>query len=114
MANGDTDSYRSLGQNVSDSQRQIQQGKDSRGSGGLRAGLKAAGSSLSSSGSQMTDDARYEEASRIGPVAYKRGGKVRKTGGAIVHKGERVIPKKKVKRVEKMMRKAKMRMKARS
>jgi hypothetical protein len=76
--------------------------------------LSAAGSSLSSSGSQMTDDARYEEASRIGPVAYKRGGKVRKTGPAIVHRGERVIPKKKVKRVEKMMRKAKMRMKART
>ena len=75
--------------------------------------LSAAGSSLSSSGSQMMDDARYEEASRIGPVSYKRGGKTRKTGPANLHKGERIIPKGKVKRVEKMMRKAKMRMKAR-
>lgn len=104
------DSDRSLGQTVSDSKRQIQQGKDSRSSS-ARAGLKSAGSRLSQTGSDMLDRAASE---RIAPVAYKRGGKVRKTGGAVVHKGERVIPKGKVKRVEKMMRKAKMRMKARS
>ena len=57
-------------------------------------------------------DARSEAASRIGPVSYKSGGKVRKTGMARLHKGERVVPRGKVKRVEKMMRKGKMRMKA--
>jgi hypothetical protein len=51
---------------------------------------------------------------RITPVSYKRGGKTRKAGPANLHKGERVIPKGKVKRVEKMMRKAKMRMKTRA
>jgi hypothetical protein len=51
---------------------------------------------------------------RITPVAYRKGGKVRKTGPAVVHKGERVIPRGKVKRVEKMMRQKKMRMKARA
>ena len=74
-------------------------------------GLRAAGASLSQSGQDMMDRA---SSSSITPVAYKRGGKVRKTGGAVVHKGERVIPAGKVKRVEKLMRKAKMRMKARS
>lgn len=36
--------------------------------------------------------------------SYKKGGKVRRTGLARVHKGERVIPKAKVKRVEKLMK----------
>jgi hypothetical protein len=73
--------------------------------------LSAAGSSLSQSGQDMMDRASSD---RITPVSYKRGGKTRKTGLANLHKGERVIPKSKVKRVEKMMRKKKMRMKARS
>jgi hypothetical protein len=73
-------------------------------------GLRGAGKSLSSMSQSEMDSASRT----IAPVQYKRGGKVRKTGGAIVHKGERVIPKSKVKRVEKMMRKKKMRMKARS
>lgn len=75
------------------------------------SGLRSAGDSLMSSGSDMMDRAADD---RITPVQYKRGGKVRKTRMAKVHRGERVIPKGKVKRVEKMMRKAKMRMKARS
>lgn len=37
--------------------------------------------------------------------SYKKGGKIRKTGIAFVHKGERMIPKAKVKSVEKAMRK---------
>lgn len=45
-------------------------------------------------------------------ASLKRGGKVRKTGPANLHKGERVIPAGKVKRVEKLMRGAKMRLKA--
>ena len=85
--------------------------KDARKGGGVRGGLKAAGKSLLSSGQSELDRAASE---RIVPVQYRKGGKVRKTGPAIVHRGERVVPKGKVKRVEKMMRKAKMRMKARS
>lgn len=75
----------------------------------LKRTASAAGSSLSASGQDMMDRASSE---RITPVQYKRGGKVRKTGPAIVHRGERVIPKSKVKRVETMMRSKKMRMKA--
>ncbi len=74
-------------------------------------GISAAGSSLSQSGQDEMDRASSD---RITPVAYRKGGRVRKTGPAVVHKGERVIPAGKVKRVEKMMRKAKMRMKARA
>lgn len=74
--------------------------------------LRAAGRSLNESGNSEMDASRSEAASKIGPVSYKRGGKVRKTGTANLHKGERVIPRGKVKRVEKMMRKSKMRMKA--
>jgi hypothetical protein len=81
--------------------------KDSKTAGGLRA----AGSSLMSSGQGELGRA---SSMSITPSQYKRGGKVRKTEKALVHKGERVIPKSKVKRVEKMMRKKKMRMKARS
>ena len=75
-----------------------------------RDAFKAAGSALSSSGQ---DEMERASSDRITPVSYKRGGKTRKTGIANLHKGERIIPKGKVKRVEKMMRKAKMRMKAR-
>jgi len=80
--------------------------KKSRAAGGLRA----AGKSLSQSGRDELNDA-----SRMAPtpVAYHRGGKIRKTGLKRLEKGERVIAKGKTKRVEKMMRKAKMRMKAR-
>jgi hypothetical protein len=78
----------------------------------VKSGAKAAGRSLSESGQSMMSDARSEAASRVGPVSYRRGGKVRKTGMAKLHRGERVVPRGKVKRVEKMMRKGKMRMKA--
>ncbi len=77
---------------------------------GTARGISAAGSSLSRSGQDEMDRASSD---RITPVSYKRGGKTRKTGIANLHKGERIIPRGKVKRVEKMMRKAKMRMKAR-
>lgn len=82
--------------------------KDSKGA----SALGAAGKSMSSSGQSMMDRSAEEASSRIGPVSFKRGGKTRKTGLARLHKGERVIPRGKVKRVEKMMRKSKMRMKA--
>ena len=45
-------------------------------------------------------------------ASLRKGGKVRKDGPANLHKGERVIPRSKVKRVEKMMRKSKMRMRS--
>jgi len=88
-------------------------GSDSRsssGGGGWKSAARAAGKSLSDSGSKEMD-----RASRMGisPVSYKRGGKVRKTGPANLHRGERVIPRGKVKKVERMMKKSKMRMKAR-
>jgi hypothetical protein len=39
--------------------------------------------------------------------SYKKGGKVKKTGLALLHKGEKVITKKNVKRTEKAVRKYK-------
>ena len=77
-----------------------------------KSALKSAGRSLSESGERETSDARSEMASRIGSVQYKRGGKVRHTGLAKLHKGERVIPAGKRKKVERMMRKEGMRFKA--
>ncbi len=42
--------------------------------------------------------------------SWETGGKIRKTGPANLHAGERVIPRSKVKKVERLMRKSKMRM----
>lgn len=69
-------------------------------------GLRAVGQSLSDSGREMTDSASSRG---ITPVAYRKGGKVRKTGIALVHRGERVIPASKRKKVERLMKRAKMR-----
>lgn len=81
-----------------------------------RAGkaTKSAGKGLAAAGQKMIDDSRDEAAANIRPVQYRTGGKVRKTGHAVVHKGERVIPRSKVKAVEGMMKRKKMRMKDRS
>lgn len=38
-------------------------------------------------------------------TSYKKGGKVKKTGLAKLHKGEVVVPKKKVKKLPRVMRK---------
>jgi len=78
----------------------------------VKSAAKAAGRSLSESGQRAISEARSEAASRIGAVQYKRGGKVRHTGLAKLHKGERVIPAGKRKKVERMMRKEGMRFKA--
>ena len=73
----DDDSYRSLGQTVSDTKRQVQKGNDDRKkSGGIRGGLKSAGSSLMRSGSEEMDRASSE---RITPSQYRKGGKIRKS-----------------------------------
>jgi hypothetical protein len=100
---GSDGSYRPLSQTVSDTKRQISQGKSSR----AKDTASAVGSSLSSAGQSESDRAASDWSS-IKPVAYKRGGKVRKTGHAIVHKNERVIPASKRKKAEKVMRKAGM------
>ena len=102
------DGYRSLGQTVSDSRNQIDKGKADRKSD--------RGSALAGGLSKLSRDQKdrsSEASSRIGPVQYKRGGKVRKTGVARLHKNERVIPAGKRKKVERLMKRAGMRMKAR-
>ena len=88
-----------------------QTGKKKENRGGWQGGLKAAGGALQSTGRDLMEAGAEN---RITPVAYKRGGKVRRTGPAIVHKGERVIPAGKRKKVERLMKKSKMRMRARS
>ena len=98
-------SYRPLSQTVSDTKRQISQGKSSR----AKDTASAVGSSLSSAGQSESDRAASDWSS-IKPVAYKRGGKVRRTGPAIVHKNERVIPSSKRKKAEKAMKRAGMRL----
>lgn len=55
------------------------------------SGLRAAGSSLQQSGQSQLEAVR-EQAARGAVPSYKRGGKVRKTGVARLHKGERVVP----------------------
>lgn len=72
----DDDGYRSLGQTVSDTKRQVKKGKDDRSDGGIRGGLKAAGSSLMRSGSEEIDRASSD---RITPSQYRKGGKIRKS-----------------------------------
>ena len=72
----DDDSYRSLGQTVSDTKRQVQKGKDDRDKGGVRGGMKAAGSSLMRSGQDEMDRASSE---RITPSQYRKGGKIWKS-----------------------------------
>ena len=69
----------------------------------------AAGSALRSYGQDESDRASSISQS-IRPVQYRAGGRVRKTGPAIVHKNERVIPASKRKKAEKAMRRAGMRL----
>jgi len=78
--------------------------KDSKGASALRGA--AAGSQAGSAA--LSRDAA-SDASRIGPVVYgyKKGGRVKKTGLARVHKGEYVVPRGKVKRVKKALRRMK-------
>ena len=75
----------------------------------LKSGLKAAGQSLSDYGRDEMD----QSSRGITPVQYRHGGKVRKTGPAILHKNERVIPANKRRKVERLMKRSKMRMKSR-
>jgi hypothetical protein len=95
----------SLGDHVSETQREVKQGKSDRG----KATAGAIGDSLRSMGKDESDRADSISES-IRPVQYRKGGKVRKTGRAIVHKNERVIPASKRKKAEKVMRKAGMKL----
>ena len=70
--------------------------KDSR----TAKSMGAAGKSLSSSGKDE-DRLAGEISQRIGAVQYHKGGKVRKTGPAILKRNERVIPAGKRKKAEK-------------
>lgn len=74
-----------------------------------KKGASAAGKSLSAAGQKQLSDVRDEAMSsmdRQNPVpSYSRGGKVRKTGLAKVHRGEYVVPKKKARKVSKLLRK---------
>jgi hypothetical protein len=69
-----------------------------------KSAAKAAGSELSSYGTEMMNESRSDSASRIGPVSYKKGGRVKKTGLARLHKGEVVVPRNKVRKYKKAMR----------
>ena len=77
---------------------------------------KARGSALAGGLSNLSsreNDAADRAASKIGPVTYHRGGKVRKGGTARLLKGERVISRGKRKKVDRLMKREGMRMKAR-
>jgi hypothetical protein len=73
--------------------------------------LKGAGESLMSSGRDEMESASDD---RISPVSYRKGGRVKKTGMALLHRNERVIPAGKRKRVERMMKRSGMRVNGRS
>lgn len=55
----------------------------------------------------MSDRAASETASSIRPVSYKKGGRVKRTGLARLHKDEYVVPKRKVKRMKRAMKRMK-------
>ena len=60
--------------------------------------LKKAIDKMRGKGPQAVPRASDDEVRKAIPDAYKRGGKVRKTGFAKVHKGERVLTKKQQRR----------------
>jgi SLT domain-containing protein len=51
-------------------------------------------------------DAARQDSANIHAVSYKRGGKVKRTGLARLHKGEVVVPRNKVKKYRKAMRRS--------
>jgi hypothetical protein len=72
--------------------------------------LRQVGKALAAGGRSEAESAG-EAAEHIRPMKYHRGGKVRKTGPAVLKRGERVIPADKRKKVERLMKKSKIRMK---
>lgn len=73
-------------------------------------GTRAAGGSLAAAGNKMISDSRDDAARNVHAVQYRKGGKVRSTGRAIVHRGERVIPANKRKKVDRMLKRSRTRM----
>lgn len=61
---------------------------------------------------EMKDRLASEE-NRAWPQRYKRGGLVSKSGRALVHKGELIVPRAKRKRTERLMKRSGIRLKAR-
>lgn len=106
----DEDNSRSLGQLVADTRAQSAASKKSRSSSGVRGALKAAGRSLMQSGQSAISQSRDEAAQRASETpSYRKGGMVKKTGLARLHRGEYVVPRNKVKRMKKAMRMKKTR-----
>ena len=76
-------------------------------------GIEKAGAGLRAAGQKMIEGSREEAMANMDrqtPVnlpSYRHGGKVRKTGLARLHKGEKVIPRGKVKKVTRAMRRSK-------
>ena len=66
---------------------------------GLAGGLTGSGSPKQ----EKVDAAKLEEPKAV-PSEYEHGGKVRKTGRAKVHKGERVLTKRQARKYEKRKR----------
>jgi hypothetical protein len=83
--------------------------KDTR----LGKGLAAGGKSLSQSGQDMISGARDQAAANANrqttvPLpSYRKGGRVKKTGPAKLHRGEVVVPKKKAREAKKLLKKRK-------
>ena len=71
----------------------------------LKSATREAGQGLQAYGAAEADRA---SSTRITPVAYRKGGKVRKTGPAILHRNERVIPASKRKKAERLMKRSGM------
>ena len=72
------------------------------------SGLRAGGESLAKSGQAMMASARADAAANANRPSsipgYRKGGTVRKTGLAKVHRGELVIPKNKARKVKKLLK----------
>ena len=80
-------------------------GRDASKSSGIGNAIRNAAGGLAGGLMGYGRDQQAKAAdTRITPVQYHRGGKVRKTGPAILKRGERVIPASKRKAVERSMK----------
>ena len=71
----------------------------------LRSATREAGQGLQAYGAAEADRASSD---RITPVSYHKGGRVKKTGPAVLKRGERVIPASKRKKAERLMKRSGM------
>jgi len=76
--------------------------------GSFATGLSSGAGAEISGNAPSKDDSKEMESERFSasaaPPSYKRGGKVKRSGKARVHKGERVLTKAQAKRYEKRKR----------